>query len=83
MTSNVTVPVAPYVGAWIETSNTAAASANQCVSLPMWERGLKQLTADSLETDCKSLPMWERGLKHDVRTVVENMHCRSLCGSVD
>ncbi|KFN07012.1 hypothetical protein DJ90_4563 [Paenibacillus macerans] len=32
--------VAPYVGAWIESSNLASSSADMS-SLPMWERGLK------------------------------------------
>ena len=32
-------------------------------SLPVWERGLKQLIAQADKNLTKSLPVWERGLK--------------------
>ena len=35
------VPVAPHVGAWIETLLRAPRKFTLCGSLPMWERGLK------------------------------------------
>ena len=37
----MTVNVAPYMGAWIETCHTPGPSAGRVSSLPIWERGLK------------------------------------------
>ena len=56
------VVVAPYVGAWIETS-TPNASDNFIGSHPMWVRGLKQSKLKLLNKKRKSHPMWVRGLK--------------------
>ena len=47
--------VAPYVGAWIETSN-AWQSSNRVLSHPMWVRGLKPLLAyQKICQDCRTL----------------------------
>ena len=53
-------------------------------SLPMRERGLKQITRQMIERCYKSLPMRERGLKHRYgRYNSQYLYCRSPCGSVD
>ena len=57
--------VAPHVGAWIETDSPSQ-GLTSALSLPMWERGLKQGEIRDVEKDGGSLPMWERGLKHHV-----------------
>ena len=55
-------PVAPYVGAWIETAKIWVMR-RRLLSHPMWVRGLKpdynQFSKDMEE----SHPMWVRGLK--------------------
>ena len=55
--------VAPYVGAWIETS-VADGRATIVTSHPTWVRGLKLGTADYIKNLSKSHPTWVRGLKH-------------------
>ena len=57
--------VAPFVGAWIETSNLLV-SMWITWSLPSWERGLKPLKIDVPAFLAKSLPSWERGLKPEL-----------------
>ena len=59
---NISRDVAPHVGAWIETLIYVKASFLE-MSLPMWERGLKQYPVRMLVDGIESLPMWERGLK--------------------
>ena len=54
--------VAPHVGAWIETSERLEQQ-DSTLSLPMWERGLKQVVDTPVDLNYLSLPMWERGLK--------------------
>ena len=56
---------------------------DHCMSLPMWERGLKQYNGMLLEVDLVSLPMWERGLKLVEPLVDGGLVGRSPCGSVD
>ncbi len=55
--------VAPHAGAWIETPQRTAPSPTSGMSLPMRERGLKQLVWCNVSDQNKSLPMRERGLK--------------------
>ena len=54
--------VAPLVGAWIETL-TQVQKAYPQMSLPSWERGLKQSKYAHIHKCIWSLPSWERGLK--------------------
>ena len=54
--------VAPYVGAWIETSYGLHIY-RLYKSHPMWVRGLKHLKIDHASTQLRSHPMWVRGLK--------------------
>ena len=55
--------VAPYVGAWIETSRTWVA-ASLVQSHPTWVRGLKHHSSFALLLFPPSHPTWVRGLKH-------------------
>ena len=58
-------PVAPYVGAWIETYENLQLTNGTIGSHPMWVRGLKrQFPHRSACADRRSHPMWVRGLKH-------------------
>ena len=50
------------MGAWIETI-WMALRLQEGVSLPVWERGLKQVKRILTTTEQESLPVWERGLK--------------------
>ena len=59
----MTITVAPYVGAWIETA-LSPTPYRLAKSHPMWVRGLKQLRACILRDIKRSHPMWVRGLKH-------------------
>ena len=54
--------VAPFVGAWIETS-VSSMKREAIASLPSWERGLKPHKNKTVSRSCSSLPSWERGLK--------------------
>ena len=54
--------VAPYVGAWIETS-VIAAGQRMRPSHPTWVRGLKQTAGFKLDNIAMSHPTWVRGLK--------------------
>ena len=57
--------VAPYVGAWIETSRVCASGAFE-PSLPTWERGLKPY-----QILCLSVaPSQERGVKPIISVVL-------------
>ena len=55
--------VAPYVGAWIETSNVFW-PLSKVTSHPTWVRGLKPIGKLNGGTRLKSHPTWVRGLKH-------------------
>ena len=57
-------PVAPYVGAWIET-RAGIAGKGVGVSHPMWVRGLKLSFRVQQDWHPMSHPMWVRGLKLD------------------
>ena len=57
-------PVAPLVGAWIETCKTSCIYIRTIQSLPSWERGLKHACMLAQMHKRESLPSWERGLKH-------------------
>ena len=54
--------VAPYVGAWIETTISVAASFGT-LSHPTWVRGLKLVESPVLVRTPQSHPTWVRGLK--------------------
>ena len=54
--------VAPFVGAWIETTGFSE-NPQEETSLPSWERGLKLTSPGFLPGQHRSLPSWERGLK--------------------
>ena len=53
------------------------------MSLPAWERGLKQYLTEDANLIDGSLPAWERGLKHHLPERSSQSHGRSLRGSVD
>ena len=55
--------VAPYVGAWIETS-LMGSPIGSSASHPTWVRGLKLNGQFELVTVILSHPTWVRGLKH-------------------
>ena len=57
--------VAPYVGAWIETTFVDDETGYE-VSHPTWVRGLKLWSKDGCSTSKPSHPTWVRGLKHEV-----------------
>ena len=57
-------PVAPRVGAWIETTIRVSEERAQTKSHPVWVRGLKQIYQKAHELICRSHPVWVRGLKH-------------------
>ncbi len=69
-------PVAPHAGAWIETLGYNIKPLTM-ESLPMRERGLKQIVACNYKQSCQSLPMRERGLKPNT-----NIAINYLCGSL-
>ena len=54
--------VAPYVGAWIETTEQSK-GIKEYESHPMWVRGLKQHHEEQKQSRGWSHPMWVRGLK--------------------
>ena len=56
------IAVAPYMGAWIETSSGSGTDLIY-QSLPIWERGLKPGYLVVVKERVWSLPIWERGLK--------------------
>ena len=57
-----TRPVAPLVGAWIETTQRAQMF-NALLSHPSWVRGLKPCLKRQNRQKAKSHPSWVRGLK--------------------
>mgnify|MGYP004551795549 CR=1 FL=1 len=59
--------VAPYAGAWIETTNFVLGFALFSPSLPTRERGLKPLEERSINSILRSLPTRERGLKQYIQ----------------
>ena len=74
--------VAPYVGAWIETTcllNTL----NITESHPMWVRGLKRGSIGKVTFRMRSHPMWVRGLKPTSQYLHIGYASRTLCGCVD
>ena len=54
--------VAPYVGAWIETSVQSSECVHE-VSHPTWVRGLKRIPCVVCSKSLVSHPTWVRGLK--------------------
>ena len=58
----MSVFVAPYVGAWIETPNSRHEHSTKR-SHPMWVRGLKHDSHTFSALSNQSHPMWVRGLK--------------------
>ena len=61
-TTTVLYPVAPYVGAWIETFYLKGFLLS-CWSHPTWVRGLKPYELAALFAQVVSHPTWVRGLK--------------------
>ena len=59
----VSLIVAPFTGAWIETSYVELYGIDGSLSLPSRERGLKQKFMKRLRKSFESLPSRERGLK--------------------
>ena len=53
------------MGAWIEI-NFVHFSGIAKWSLPLWERGLKCISANVATISIGSLPLWERGLKFQI-----------------
>ena len=74
--------VAPRAGAWIETCGRSSAR-SPWPSLPVRERGSKQLDAEPTPARIQSLPVRERGSKHAGGVPPELHARRSPCGSVD
>ena len=74
--------VAPYVGAWIETSDERFYM-TVIASHPTWVRGLKLAIGQHHLRIVLSHPTWVRGLK--LNNVVRVPHCsrRTLRGCVD
>ena len=70
------LPVAPHVGAWIETSATTLRHHLRLVA-PHVGAWIETLTVRSLIGIMKSLPMWERGLK-----LLYCMDCSIKCQSL-
>ena len=64
--------VAPCVGAWIETKAVVMISTMNMMSLPAWERGLKQCKRGKQSHKVQSLPAWERGLKQKIVSIRGN-----------
>ena len=63
--------VAPYVGAWIETSVVSRVPL-PVKSHPMWVRGLKHNLRINAYKTSRSHPMWVRGLKLEQNQHVQN-----------
>ena len=80
---NIEPYVAPYAGAWIETSAARAFLVLPLLSLPTRERGLKHAIAILDEYLFQSLPTRERGLKRKSAKTKALVLGRSLRGSVD
>ena len=72
----MSVRVAPLVGAWIEIGFYGR-DLPDLKSLPLWERGLKYLYRIQANILIGSLPLWERGLKF-FRTVSTRQNLSSL-----
>ena len=74
--------VAPYVGAWIETTAVTTYQL-PCTSHPTWVRGLKHVSKDQLHVPIQSHPTWVRGLKPVTQTKAQEAFSRTLRGCVD
>ena len=74
--------VAPYVGAWIETS-TLKKHYRHLESHPTWVRGLKPLEREKSTRPNESHPTWVRGLKRQKISDDDLAACRTLRGCVD
>ena len=75
--------VAPYVGAWIETTNVNTDNVDT-ESHPMWVRGLKLVIMRLPLSLTRSHPMWVRGLKLCIIDALKWAFLRrTLCGCVD
>ena len=74
--------VAPYVGAWIETADTAVTAAPSG-SHPTWVRGLKHPDTSGIRSLAESHPTWVRGLKLLNLTSYRPSLRRTLRGCVD
>ena len=77
-----TMQVAPYVGAWIETSLEQNIN-KETKSHPTWVRGLKLVRCRLCRPPCLSHPTWVRGLKLKETYLFPLYTCRTLRGCVD
>ena len=77
-------PVAPRVGAWIETHNYDNVHIKLPVSHPVWVRGLKPHVERCKSDPPKSHPVWVRGLKQrETMNHIQALLGRTPCGCVD
>ena len=74
--------VAPYVGAWIETTSTEPARPTSTVA-PYVGAWIETGRTCSTLVDVTSHPMWVRGLKLRNSTTHHLSISRTLCGCVD
>ena len=76
------VLVAPYVGAWIETTDGLYYEAYTIVA-PYVGAWIETYGKEKGICVYQSLPTWERGLKRHASRLHVCINCRSLRGSVD
>ncbi len=75
--------VAPFVGAWIETSSLGHVSCRRDQVAPFVGAWIETILCDNFEDKFASLPSWGRGLKPSARADRHVWHSRSLRGGVD
>ena len=76
------VKVAPYVGAWIETSNLDISEVVNTVA-PYVGAWIETIDVNRKNHRAESHPMWVRGLKQLIVNYLTLIQCRTLCGCVD
>ena len=74
--------VAPYVGAWIETSQAQDCDYRNMVA-PYVGAWIETEDVDEDDNTYKSHPTWVRGLKHSIDDNTLISLCRTLRGCVD
>ena len=77
-----TLYVAPYVGAWIETTCRLSVDAQAKVA-PYVGAWIETLCSRLTKKAEMSHPMWVRGLKPPFAAMMSEEPCRTLCGCVD
>ena len=75
-------PVAPYVGAWIETGKTTIVTTDTTVA-PYVGAWIETQMVAQIALIAQSHPTWVRGLKHDAASLKETEPSRTLRGCVD